>query len=232
MKKIVIIYGSSTGTTQAVAEAIASRLGVKDVFDAATITKGQVEPYDVLILGTSTWGDGELQDDWYEGVKVLKSASLAGKDVAFFGCGDSMAYSDTFCNGMHLLKEELEGTGCNFIGGISADGKATSPTRPGSGLTTGLPLSVTGSDISPDHTSCIGLTTGPITRSPGGIACRDFYFTTPYLQEITYTPPRSRDPACQDRAGKWDAGDADKAAGAGPDPHLRVSGPSSSLRSD
>ena len=23
---------------------------------------------------------------------------------------------------MHLLKEELEGTGCNFIGGISADG--------------------------------------------------------------------------------------------------------------
>lgn len=122
MKKIVIIYGSSTGTTQAVAEAIASRLGVKDVFDAATITKGQVEPYDVLILGTSTWGDGELQDDWYDGVKVLKSASLAGKDVAFFGCGDSMAYSDTFCNGMHLLKEELEGTGCNFIGGISADG--------------------------------------------------------------------------------------------------------------
>ena len=35
MKKIVIIYGSSTGTTQAVAEAIASRLGVKDVFDTA-----------------------------------------------------------------------------------------------------------------------------------------------------------------------------------------------------
>ena len=45
MKKIVIIYGSSTGTTQAVAEAIASRLDVKDVFDVATITKGQVEPY-------------------------------------------------------------------------------------------------------------------------------------------------------------------------------------------
>ena len=122
MKKIVIIYGSSTGTTQAVAEAIASRLDVKDVFDVATITKGQVEPYDVLILGTSTWGDGELQDDWNDGINVIKSVNLAGKDVALFGCGDSMAYSDTFCNGMHLLKEELEGTGCNFIGGIPADG--------------------------------------------------------------------------------------------------------------
>ena len=121
MRKIAIIYGSSTGTTQAVAETIASKLGVKDIFDASKITKEQVEPYEVLILGSSTWGDGELQDDWYDGIKVLKSANLAGKDVAFFGCGDSMAYSDTFCNAMHLLKEELEGTGCNFVGGISAD---------------------------------------------------------------------------------------------------------------
>lgn len=122
MKKIVIIYGSSTGTTQAVAEAIASKLGIKDVYDVATITNAQVEPYDVLVLGTSTWGEGELQDDWLDGIKTLKSVRLNGKDVAFFGCGDSMAYSDTFCNGMHLLKEELEGTGCNFVGGISAEG--------------------------------------------------------------------------------------------------------------
>ena len=62
------------------------------------------------------------QDDWNDGINVIKSVNLAGKDVALFGCGDSMAYSDTFCNGMHLLKEELEGTGCNFIGGIPADG--------------------------------------------------------------------------------------------------------------
>lgn len=122
MKKIAIIYGSSTGTTQTVAADIASRLGVQDVFDVSGITKEQVEAYDVLILGTSTWGDGELQDDWYEGINIIKSADLKGKDVAFFGCGDSMAYSDTFCNGMHLLKEELEGTGCNFIGSLSTDG--------------------------------------------------------------------------------------------------------------
>ena len=28
--------------------------------------------YEALILGTSTWGDGELQDDWYDGIKVFK----------------------------------------------------------------------------------------------------------------------------------------------------------------
>ena len=30
-----------------------------------------------------------MQDDWYDGVKTLKSAGLAGKTVALFGCGDS-----------------------------------------------------------------------------------------------------------------------------------------------
>ena len=38
------------------------------------------------------------QDDWYDGVKTLKSAGLAGKTVALFGCGDSESYPDTFCS--------------------------------------------------------------------------------------------------------------------------------------
>ena len=28
---------------------------------------------------------GELQDDWYDGIDVLKSADLSGKTVALFG---------------------------------------------------------------------------------------------------------------------------------------------------
>ena len=35
-----------------------------------------------LILGTSTWGAGEMQDDWYDGIKTLKGADLSGKTVA------------------------------------------------------------------------------------------------------------------------------------------------------
>lgn len=42
-----------------------------------------------FILGTSTWGAGEMQDDWYDGIKTLKGADLSGKTVALFGCGDS-----------------------------------------------------------------------------------------------------------------------------------------------
>lgn len=64
MDKTCIIYGSSTGTCQAIAEKIAGRLGVAqaDVYDVANITADTVAGYKNLLLGTSTWGAGELQD--------------------------------------------------------------------------------------------------------------------------------------------------------------------------
>ena len=79
--------------------------------------------YEVLVLGTSTWGDGDLQVDWYDAIKVLKGMDLHGKDVALFGCGDSESYCDTFCNGMGILYEDLKDTGCTFLGNrVSTDG--------------------------------------------------------------------------------------------------------------
>ena len=122
MKKTVIIYGSSTGTCQSIAETIAQKLGVADIMDVAKVTTAQVQGYDNLLLGTSTWGAGEMQDDWYGGIKQITSADLSRKTVALFGCGDSQSYSDTFCDGMGEIYRELQGTGCNIIGGVSTDG--------------------------------------------------------------------------------------------------------------
>ena len=114
---ICIVYGSTTGTTESVANVIAEKLGVADVYDVNSMDADVIAAHDVLVLGTSTWGDGELQDDWYEGVNVLKGADLSGKKVALFGCGDSESYCDTFCDGMSALYEALQGTGCTFVGG-------------------------------------------------------------------------------------------------------------------
>ena len=72
MKKIGIFYGSSTGTCESLAEQLAGELGVTggDVHSADKLTAELANTYDVLVLGTSTWGDGELQDDWYDAIKV------------------------------------------------------------------------------------------------------------------------------------------------------------------
>lgn len=124
MKKIGIIYGSTTGTCESLASQLAESLGVttNDVYSADKLTDALIASYDVLILGTSTWGDGELQDDWYDGIKVLKNADLNGKTIALFGCGDSESYCDTFCDGMGILYEDLKDSGCTFLGNrVSTD---------------------------------------------------------------------------------------------------------------
>lgn len=124
MNKTCIIYGSSTGTCQDLASRIAVKLGVDnaDVFDAGSISAEQLEGYQNLVLGTSTWGAGEMQDDWYDGVKAVKAANLNGKTVAIFGCGDSEGYSDTFCGGMGELYNAAKEAGAKVIGKVSTDG--------------------------------------------------------------------------------------------------------------
>ena len=115
MKTTIVIYGSSTGTCEAIAEKIASKLGCEAV-NVQDLTSDIVAANQNLILGTSTWDAGELQDDWYGGLKTLQGSDLSGKTIAIFGCGDSSSYSDTFVGGMGELYNGIKASGAKFIG--------------------------------------------------------------------------------------------------------------------
>lgn len=121
MKKTVVVYGSSTGTCEAIAEKIGAKLGA-EVLNVQDLTADIVAANENLILGTSTWGAGELQDDWYDGLKVLQSADLKGKVVALFGCGDCESYGDTFVGGIGELYDGIKDSGARFVGSVSTDG--------------------------------------------------------------------------------------------------------------
>lgn len=121
MKSTIVIYGTSTGSCQSVAETIASKLGVESL-NVTDMDESVVANNENLILGTSTWGAGELQDDWYDGVKLLKKVGLSGKTVALFGCGDSESYPDTFCGGMKELYDAVKDAGATVLDGVSTDG--------------------------------------------------------------------------------------------------------------
>ena len=84
-----IFFGSTTGTTESVAARIAERLGVAqaDVHNVAAASVEDVKKYDLLLLGSSTWGSGELQDDWPGFLDKLGKEDLSGRRVALFGCG-------------------------------------------------------------------------------------------------------------------------------------------------
>ena len=131
MKIIGIFYGSSSGNTEGVAKQIQAEFEADNaqVFDVAKATKDDLEKFDNLIFGTSTWGFGELQDDFDGFMKQIEAANLSGKTVALFGCGDQESYSDTFVDGMGLVWQSLQGKGCNIVGQTSTEGYSYSNSQ-------------------------------------------------------------------------------------------------------
>lgn len=124
MKETLIVYGSTSGNCESIANRIADALGVasSSVVSASDLTPELINNATNLILGSSTWGSGDLQDEWYDGIGLIKSSDLSGKTVAVFGCGDSCGFSTTFCDAMYSLYEAASGAGANMIGSVSTDG--------------------------------------------------------------------------------------------------------------
>jgi flavodoxin short chain len=121
MGKVLIVYGSTTGNTESVADAIAKFLeksGRKvEATNAADVAvENMAEGFDAVLLGSSTWGDDsiELQDDFIPVFDSLDKAGLTGKKVAVFGCGDS-SY-EYFCGAVDAIEEKAEDLGAVLIG--------------------------------------------------------------------------------------------------------------------
>ena len=121
MSKTVVVYGSTTGTCESIANTIGEKLNA-EVINVSDLTADALASADHIVLGTSAWGAGELQDDWYDGVNVVKSVDLSGKTVAVFGCGDSASYPDTFCGGMKELYDAAVAAGATLVGAVPTDG--------------------------------------------------------------------------------------------------------------
>ncbi len=125
MAKTGIFYGSTTGNTEQAARAIADALGVdgSDVINVGEASADQLRNYDLLILGSSTWGIGDLQDDWESIIDEVRGEDLSGKKVAVFGTGDSASYSDSFCDAVGILAEAAEAAGAGLVGtGVDTSG--------------------------------------------------------------------------------------------------------------
>jgi len=117
-----IFYGSSTGNTQRAAEAIAKALGIKDVFDISKDGIEKIGEYDKIILGTSTWGDGDLQDNWDSEWSRFEQLDFSGKTVALFGLGDQESYSDHYLDAMGTIYQAVIKNGANVVGEWSSEG--------------------------------------------------------------------------------------------------------------
>ncbi len=108
MKRIGIFYGSSTGNTELIAEKIRVLFGKNaETNNIDTCSKEDVEKFDYLVFGTSTWGIGDMQDDWEDFVDMLEDINFNKKKLALFGLGDQVNYADSFVDGMGAIYDAV-----------------------------------------------------------------------------------------------------------------------------
>lgn len=129
--KTGIFYGSTTGVAEDVAKQIAAAFAPDpaEIKSAAVFSVNATSGYDLLILGSSTWGCGELQEDWEKAIEELGRAELSGKTVALFGIGDGSGWADTFVDALGILYETAVLVGAKVIGKWPVAGYEFSASR-------------------------------------------------------------------------------------------------------
>ncbi len=133
MNRIGIFFGTETGTTRLIAKKIHKKLGddiAAKPLNVNRIALADMLQYDALILGTPSYGIGEipgrsagcLEPNWEEFLAQFESADFSGKRVALFGLGAQERYSDRFASSLLRLYEVFKGFGAEIIGSWPTDG--------------------------------------------------------------------------------------------------------------
>ncbi|AIN46992.1 flavodoxin FldA [Candidatus Palibaumannia cicadellinicola] len=121
MARVGIFFGSDTGNTENVAQMIQKQFGtdIADLFDIARSNQEDLEQYELLLFGISTWYYGEAQCDWDDFLPTMKKIDFSGKSVALFGCGDQEDYTEYFCDALGILRDIIEPHGATLVGSWS-----------------------------------------------------------------------------------------------------------------
>jgi len=121
-----IFYGSSGGTTRNAAEKLerffedAEVIDMEEDFDDID----QILEFDHLILGSSTWGQGDVQRDWVDPLYEMENdePDFSGKKVAFFGAGDQDTHGEHFVSALGKMHDLFTKLGAEAYGFVPTDG--------------------------------------------------------------------------------------------------------------
>ncbi|WP_077211967.1 flavodoxin [Bacillus dakarensis] len=120
----IIVYTSMTGNTEFMAQTIANELMMQgdhvEIKDALDAYADELKDYDRILIGSYTWGDGDLPDEILDFYDELEDTDLIGKAAASFGSGDS-SY-DHFARAVDIFEQKLQEQGCIItVKGLKAD---------------------------------------------------------------------------------------------------------------
>ncbi|GAB2024084.1 flavodoxin [Lactovum odontotermitis] len=114
MAKAEIVYCSMTGNTQACAEIVYEKLkelGVDvDIHDCTTVDPEDVfEDAELCIVGTYTYGEGDMPDEIIDFYEDMQEMDLTGKIFGAFGSGDT--FYEEFCRNVEDFDRAFEACG-------------------------------------------------------------------------------------------------------------------------
>jgi flavodoxin I len=134
MGKIGMFFGTETGSTRLVAKKMQKKLGDEVCDKPVNVNRIGIEQmlsYDSLILGTPSYGVGEIpgksagcfEPNWAEFFATVTTApDFTGKRIAFFGLGAQERYADRFASSLWALVQKFTGWGAEIVGEWPTDG--------------------------------------------------------------------------------------------------------------
>jgi flavodoxin short chain len=126
--KAMIIFGSTTGNTEAMSEIVSKSLTENGMeVTVQNVTNASVDDLkgenDLVLLGCPAYGEEEveLQEDFDEFYEQMGDVDLSGKKFAVFAPGDS-SY-EHFCGSVDFLEEKIKALGGEIVdNGLKIDG--------------------------------------------------------------------------------------------------------------
>jgi flavodoxin I len=122
-----IFVGTAGGTSMEVAKPLAEAfkiddddvINMEDDYDDVD----QLLEYDVLFLGSSTWGQGDVHHSWVDALFEIESDGIdfSGKTIALFGAGDCDKHGEHFCSALGKMYNIFSNAGAKIIGFVSKD---------------------------------------------------------------------------------------------------------------
>lgn len=113
MEKILMVYCSMTGNTETIAGLVEEGITESgfDVVrkDVLEVDAHEINDYETVILGSYTWGDGEIPDEFLDFYDEILGLDFTGKKFAVFGSGDT-SY-DNFCGAVDIIEKMIEENG-------------------------------------------------------------------------------------------------------------------------
>ena len=106
--KAAIIYTSKTGNTEELALELhecLSRHIPTDIYTAGRISLSQLNDYEIIIIGTYTWGMGEIPLEMMSLYEWIECQNVNHLTTAVFGTGDR--FYPNFCGAVDKFRDML-----------------------------------------------------------------------------------------------------------------------------